>query len=831
MNELQRKQLCLRLLSAESEREVDDIVASIPEMQDSKNWLPLDKRETNFNVTSNQASDGGKALTELMTNMVDAVLLKHARLAGIDPKGPTAPKTMYEAVDRLVKPIHGGKLINLGSDDAWLRDFAESNLVIGVTGAKSKKAGLPCYTFVDNGEGQAPEKFEDTFLSLSKGNKKDIAFVQGKFNMGSSGVLGYCGFHWYKLIVSRRYDKKSPWGFTLMRRRPGRGMPIAEYFVLPTEDIPSFEEKALYPFNTSSQEKYEKIALETGTIIKLYDYQIGTKFASGFRGSREALIENLVETILPFRILDFRQAPDRKRTGDRALGIDPRPFYGMEFLLVRSAKETSETDDEDTEAADGETIDVGSIKDPEMGKISVRAIPLKRDIPGWLQKSNSRVFHSVNGQVQFKQTRGYLSMSCGFPALKDRVVIIADASELSFEAHNDIWKGDREHIRNTIVGERYQQLVTEIIKDSGALRDLQQKVAREELQQAAKTERNDLFQKLVDSDPNLAKLLNDKDPVIYVPAGGGENDNPEPGNAFEGKYSPTFLQFDKKAREFGVEIPINKSKPVSATTDAENGYFQRAENPGQVLIDEEISSKFRYRYWLKNGRISFVFELLDGAAQVGDEFEVRIGLFDPSMPQAVEDTIKIRIAEPAIAVPKPPRPPSPEPPGTPPNHGKSSNGNKKNGNDRRPTLGLPPYRLMTKDGRKQGQDDTQKWPEGFDENDGGFIEDLGEEGSVYKINYDNAYHLKYRMSQKGDTARNVVTEKYILGMRILMLGFERALRLLKEAGDGSSSKVAEVEAEFRRMAAKGAASTVLALAENLPRIVDKAAVESAQDAE
>jgi hypothetical protein len=39
-------------------------------MGNQKNWHPLDDRETNFNVTSNQASDGGKALTELMTNMV-----------------------------------------------------------------------------------------------------------------------------------------------------------------------------------------------------------------------------------------------------------------------------------------------------------------------------------------------------------------------------------------------------------------------------------------------------------------------------------------------------------------------------------------------------------------------------------------------------------------------------------------------------------------------------------------------------------------------------------------------------------------------------------------
>ena len=54
--------------------------------------------------------------------------------------------------------------------------------------------------------GQSPEVFESTFLSLSSGNKKDIPFVQGKYNMGSSGVLGYWGLKWYKLILSRRHD-------------------------------------------------------------------------------------------------------------------------------------------------------------------------------------------------------------------------------------------------------------------------------------------------------------------------------------------------------------------------------------------------------------------------------------------------------------------------------------------------------------------------------------------------------------------------------------------------------------------------------------------------
>ena len=70
------KKICLALIDAESEADVDDILASVPEMNDPNNWVPLDRRETNYNVTTNQSASGPKAATELMTNMVDALLLK-----------------------------------------------------------------------------------------------------------------------------------------------------------------------------------------------------------------------------------------------------------------------------------------------------------------------------------------------------------------------------------------------------------------------------------------------------------------------------------------------------------------------------------------------------------------------------------------------------------------------------------------------------------------------------------------------------------------------------------------------------------------------------------
>jgi hypothetical protein len=819
------KDFCLQLLAAESEKAINELIASASEMQDSKNWKPLDGRETNFNITGNQASDGGKALTELMTNMVDAVLLKHAYQKGIDPKSPTAPQTMYEAVDAFIKNMRGGKLVNLSANDPWLKDFAQKNLAIGITGAKSKSEGLPCYTFADNGEGQNPDDFEKTFLSLSAGHKKSIPFVQGKFNMGSSGVLSYCGRNWYKLILSRKHDGKGLWGWTLMRRRPGdrNQLPIAEYFVMPDGKVPQFQAEEIYPFHTSDGKRYDRMLLSTGTIVKLFDYQVGSRFLN-FRGTREALNENLVETILPFRILDLRQKADAKRGGDRALGVDPRAFYGMEFLLMNSHKEEGAEDEED--AAGQNRLFVGKFTDPNLGEVSISAIHLKRELPGWLKpnSTNNRVFHAVNGQVQFKQSRGYLSQSCGFPALKDRTILVVDASSLTFAAHNEVWKGDREHIRETIDGERYKEMVTRTIKESETLKELQRKVAEEELEKASKAESNNLFQKLVDSDPNLAGLLSSRDPTIRVPSAGGNNAGKDAGSdEFKGLYSPTFIRLEEKLGTKGLEIPINRGRPMGARTDVENGYLQRADCPGRILLEHEVREKFAVREHLKDGRLTVYLTPAEGVFKIGDTVRLRIALQDDAMAQAVQsEEIIVTIVE-AQSEEK-------EKQASKDKEAKAGDSKNQKGNsESAPTVGLPRCLLLTRDGREVHGYAVEKWPEDFTDADGGEIAELGEE-VVYKINYDNAYHIKYRLSQRGDISREVVTEKYILGMRILLLGYQHAFTSVQKANATGANGIAEFGDEFRRMAARASASTVLALAENLPKIVDASSVQG-QDVE
>jgi hypothetical protein len=125
--------------------------------------------------------------------------------------------------------------------------------------------------------------------------------VQGKFNMGGTGVLKFCGRRNLQLIVSRRNPKilrgrfdhpsDDQWGFTVVRREdPGDGRRSSVYTylaplgVLESKALPghggvlrfSSETMPIFPEGTNP---YGREA-EWGTLIKLYEYA-----ATGFKSN------------------------------------------------------------------------------------------------------------------------------------------------------------------------------------------------------------------------------------------------------------------------------------------------------------------------------------------------------------------------------------------------------------------------------------------------------------------------------------------------------------------------------------------------------------------
>ena len=787
----------LKLLYANTEKDVDEIIQSHPGMKDAGNWHPVDGRDTNFNTIGNQSQNGGKAATELITNMVDSMLTKDCLERGIDPKSERAPKTMYDAAGKIMS-ISGGRIID--GDKNNLRDYAKGNLIIGIVGSRSGEV-RPCYVFCDNGEGQHPDKFKTTFLSLTAKNKSKISFVQGKYNMGSSGVLRYCGSMWYKLIISRRYDGTGEWGWTLIRKQTPQdgGLRYAEYYA-PGGKIETVGAEQIFPFKVQSGDTYESFSLKTGAIIKLYEYYTGKD--AGFRGARDAFNENLVETILPFRILDFRQTPDHGRGKERGQGIDARSLYGLEYLYVyhRDVNEDDESvSTEDNKPVQDKPIQVDDIENPQLGKIAITAIKLSAGKGTGIRGLKGRVFHHVNGQVQFKQTRGFLT-DCKLSALKDRVVIFVNASGLTDDAHMDIWKGDRENIAEHPLGELYKKVIKESIIESDILKEWNHQITKEELDSVAKDSSRELVKDIVKNDKNLALLLDDS-----VPEGVRIHRKPsEQQQRTDLLEDPTYIDLSGNNREFS--ITKNKGCRIVCDTDARDDFFTRTKNIGKLSFSEVKSGeKFHRNANLKNGKLSVRIDAV-GNVDVGDEYKFKFALQSDDMSDPVQtDEITIKVVSP---IPH------------------DVDEKKKISRTKKGQKGLPDYKLCTKDGRDIDENPTKSFAQahehcnGFDEKDGGYVFEGDDEKKVYWINYDNTSFQNYLASQKSEADKKMASEKYILGMRILMLGLEYALEERKKARDKDTTESdhdPDFRDEFRRISAKGAATVVLTLCHQLPK--------------
>ncbi len=170
------EQLFWKLLNSNSEEELDKVLEKEKIFDIADNWKPYGGRTGNFGTFESQQNHPVPALIEKITNSIAAILIKDCRLKGIDPKSANAPKTMSEAVE-LFYGVRNGEIGELTQSER--RNLAE-NIQLIALGDKSQ----PSLLIYDNGEGQNPENFEDTFLSLHTNNKTNIHFVQGKYNMG-----------------------------------------------------------------------------------------------------------------------------------------------------------------------------------------------------------------------------------------------------------------------------------------------------------------------------------------------------------------------------------------------------------------------------------------------------------------------------------------------------------------------------------------------------------------------------------------------------------------------------------------------------------------------
>ena len=218
------KAVCLELLHAESEADVIEILRKQEYWEDEKVWRDFGDNDNNYSTAGAQQSDPVAALVEKLVNSADARLTNECMMLGIDPESDAAPRSVREAVGQLIEKAQNTSNETVGRIENWTASQRRENaqkITLAATGLR----GSPCFSIADSGEGQTPDAVPNTFMSLNKSNKLRTPFVQGKFNMGGTGVFRFCGDRSLQLLITRRNpsilsgeNDGDMWSFTVVRR-------------------------------------------------------------------------------------------------------------------------------------------------------------------------------------------------------------------------------------------------------------------------------------------------------------------------------------------------------------------------------------------------------------------------------------------------------------------------------------------------------------------------------------------------------------------------------------------------------------------------------------
>jgi hypothetical protein len=598
-------EFCQLLLKAESEDEVEDALKKAGYLADDPRvWQPFGGFGMNLNQINNQQSDATAALVEKLINSIDAVLMAECYQSGTDPKGPEAPRTMAEAVEQLFK-VKDGRLENLLPKE---RTALAGRIHFVATGSKPN----PCYLIIDSGEGQTSASFKDTFLSLTKQNKDDIPFVQGRFNCGGTGVLPFCGEHKYQLIVSRRHPScptadgdtaKHHWGFTLVRRqRAALGRKSSMYvYLAPGGTILSFARPTIsvLPGTSSKNKPAPAYAadLSHGTCIKLFNYRWKKRTLVTADGRYE--LERFLHSVpLPIRISETR---DYKAN-----------YYSttLSGILADINEEGGEEVDSDSKFEKGLSPAYGELNLAHIGRLPYRLFLLREDYdPG---KFPHGVYFTLNGQVHGDLPANFISATLKFDYLSRTLLVSVDCTEMEPAAREDFLMASRDRVRRNEVYDAIYSTLREELREHPGLREHNAQRRKKRLDETLSKDENatDYLQELLRSDPTLASILGMGGNVISRT---GPSTDPVP---YGGKKFPTYFRIMKEPKGgLTKTCALNRLARIEFETDADNDYFNRTDCPGIIefnppnlcvsshLWDGKFTTKFQMPYDAKVGDV------------------------------------------------------------------------------------------------------------------------------------------------------------------------------------------------------------------------------------
>ena len=624
--------LFVGLYLAATEDEVDKVISSNKDtLGNPVNWHPLDNNESNFGVIENQQSSPIAAIVEKLTNSIDAILMRKCYEARIDPKSPQAPRTMEEAIKQFFRSDH----------ESWhltsFRQKQAEEIQIHADGPRMNTSLI----IYDNGDGQHPEDFEGTFLSLLRGNKNEIPFVQGKYNMGGTGAIVFCGKKRYELIGSRKYDGTGDFGFTLIRKHPLTQSELLtkkntwyEYLKIDGR-IPSFP---IGEIDLGLKGRKFK----TGTVIKLYSYDLPSGSRSVIsRDLNQSLNEYLFEPSLPIYTIDKAERYPKDRDLDRE-------FFG----LKRRLEEDDSKYIEEYFSEAYQSNDIGTMRVTcyvFKNQMEGRSVKETRDsIDREFFKNNMAVVFSLNGQVHGHYTSEFISRSLKMPLLKSHLLIHVDCTHIKLDFRNELFMASRDRLKGAEETRQLRDLLSEILVKS-RLQEIYKRRKDSIMFDGGDT--NELLREFAKSLPlnsDLLKLLSNTfklDPPKQK-AGPTPQKKPqekEKEEPFNPKRFPTMFKIHGEGSEGkpAARIPLGGQRTVRFETDVEDQYFDRSHEPGDLKLSLLSFKPNEVTGGKDQGNPKSLSDLLNVTKSSPSEGTIKIA-FNPTRDLQVGDMVEIK---------------------------------------------------------------------------------------------------------------------------------------------------------------------------------------------
>ena len=627
---MEARKLCLKLAGADTEEEIISILKELSYWDNTECWKIFNNESNNFDRIGNQQSSPDAALVEKLINSIDSMLIKECLARGINPEdSEKAPETIQEAAETFFD-VKRGQLFNVTASD---RTKLSSNICLVATGQKKN----PSYCIIDQGEGQRPNKVESTFLSLSKQNKLKIPFVQGKFNMGGTGVLRFCGrgsgANNIQLIITKRHpkvadkenddDTKNNWSFTIVRREdPVKGGKSSVYtYLAPDSKILNFNSEDL-PLLPGEYPKVLQEPLKWGTFIKLYEYQMSglkTNVILDLYFRLSLLMPNLA---LPIRMLE-------RRKGYKAHSYETT-LSGLSVRLEEDKRDNLE-----------EGFPSSSTFSVFGQKMNCSIYAFKKGQAEKYRKGEGILF-TINGQTHGDISKSFFersSVKMGY--LKNSLLILIDCSKFNNRTREDLFMNSRDRLQEGDLKKEIENKLAELVRQHPGLRELRERRRRQEIEDKLEDSRplSEVVADILKKAPTLSHLfikgLTIKNPFNLKNV--GQSDKP-----YKGELWPTYFKLVSPKEGQTKTCHIKSKFRAIFETDAQNDFFNRDEFPGEFrfYINDNEAKDSSMSLW--NGKATLSANL-PSEAKIGDKFVCLCKISDESARGDIDNKFEIVI--------------------------------------------------------------------------------------------------------------------------------------------------------------------------------------------